>query len=199
VIDLSRTEISEVSEQAGHHRGASSTMPQKRNPITSETIVGNSIVAGALGAALARIMEAGHERAAGEWHAEWFVLPHLAGLASSSLRGAADLVAGLTVDQGAMRRNLTLDHGLIMAEAYMIGLAPALGRERAHDVVYEAAGRARLEDKPLPEALAETVPDEGKAALGEISPQDYVGDPASVVASARQDWETARRGDNDER
>jgi 3-carboxy-cis,cis-muconate cycloisomerase len=198
VIDLSRTEIGEVAEPDGYHRGASSTMPQKRNPITSETLVGNAVVAGALGAALARIMEAGHERAAGEWHAEWFVLPHLAALAGSSLTGAAGLVVGLNVDQEAMRRNLTLDHGLIMAEAYMIGLAPVLGRERAHDVVYEAARRAREERKPLQKALEDCVPEEGRARLGELDPEDYVGDPELVVAGACRAWEAARESSADE-
>src|SRR5690606_38705923 len=105
VIDLSRNEISEVAERDGHHRGASSTMPQKRNPITSETMVGNSIIAGALSAAVARIMEPGHERAAGEWHAEWFLFPHLASLAASSLTGAVDLVSSLQVDVQQMRSN----------------------------------------------------------------------------------------------
>jgi 3-carboxy-cis,cis-muconate cycloisomerase len=198
VIDLSRTEIGEVTERNGHHRGASSTMPQKRNPITSETLVGNTVVAGAFAAALARIMEAGHERAAGEWQAEWFVLPHLAALAGSSLRGALDLVSGLNVDAEAMRHNLSLDHGLIMAEAYMIGLAPVLGRERAHDVVYAAAGRARTEGESLRVALEACVPDEGRARLGELRPENYVGDPAFVVVQARSAWLSVREGQSSE-
>lgn len=194
VIDLSRTEIDELAERGSHHRGASSTMPQKRNPITSETLVGNSIVAGALSAALARIMEAGHERAAGEWQAEWFVFPHLAGLAGSSLRGAVDLVGGLKANTSAMRRNLSLDHGLIMAEAYMIEMAPILGRERAHDLVYAAADRARAENRQLRQILEDCAPSDARSVLGELSPDDYVGNPGAVVARARSEWHAARRG-----
>ena len=48
VIDLARTEIGEVAESGGHHRGASSTMPQKENPIDSETIVGMAATVEAL-------------------------------------------------------------------------------------------------------------------------------------------------------
>ncbi|GMA94652.1 adenylosuccinate lyase [Pseudolysinimonas kribbensis] len=193
VIDLSRNEIAEVSERQGHHRGASSTMPQKRNPITSETIVGCSIIAGALSAAVARIMEPGHERAAGEWHAEWFVLPTLASLAGASLSGMVDLVTGMQIDADRMRADLDLDHGLIMAEAYMIGLAPAFGRERAHDVVYEAAQTSRSENIGLLDALVRTVPRDQLDAVHSIDPAAYVGEAPHVVETAVAAW-TAGKG-----
>ena len=85
VIDLSRTEIREVSESAGHHRGASSTMPQKANPIDSEAIVGMAVSAAAIAGSLYRAMEAGHERSAGEWQIEWHVLPQVAVLSAGCL------------------------------------------------------------------------------------------------------------------
>ncbi len=192
VIDLSRNEIAEVSEPDGHHRGASSTMPQKRNPITSETIVGCSIIAGSLGAAVARIVEPGHERAAGEWHAEWYVLPTLASLAASSLDAMVGLVAGLQVHTEQMRANLELDHGLIMAEAYMIGLAPSFGRERAHDIVYEAAGASRARDVTLQDALLSVIPADRLDALRSIDPAEYVGECAHIVESAVAGWAEAR-------
>lgn len=194
VIDLSRTEVGELSERDGHHRGASSTMPQKRNPITSEILVGNSVVAGSLASSLSRIMEAGHERAAGEWQAEWFVLPHLAELTGSSLRAAVDLVDGLRVDEEAMRRNLSLDHGLIMAEACMIGLAPVLGRERAHDLVYAAASRAREQNRSLRDVLGEQAPPGAREHLDELVPENYVGDPDGAIDRARCAWQDEREG-----
>jgi len=194
VIDLSRNEIAEVAEPDGHHRGASSTMPQKRNPITSEVIVGCSIIGGSLSAAVARIMEPGHDRAAGEWHAEWFALPTVASLAATSLRSMVDLVAGLHVDAGQMRANLELDHGLIMAEAYMIGLVPAFGRERAHDIVYEAAHTARERNVGLREALSELVPADHADALHAIDPDAYVGETAQIVQAAVAAWEAGKAG-----
>lgn len=194
VIDLSRTEIGEVTERDGYHRGASSTMPQKRNPITSETLVGNSIIAGSLSAAVARIMEPGHERAAGEWQAEWFLFPHLASLAASSLTGAVDLVSSMQVDSEQMRANLELDYGLIMAEAYMIHLAPSIGRERAHDIVYEAARCARAEHIPLRTALENTVPADRLDILQSIDPTAYLGETKRIVDVAVAAWAAARKG-----
>jgi len=193
VIDLSRSEIGEVSERTGHLRGASSTMPQKTNPITSEVLVGNAIVMGGLAAALTRIVEAGHERAAGEWQAEWFLLPQIAAFAASSLTAAVDLVDGLQIKEDAMRANLEVDHGLIMAESYMIALAARVGRERAHDLVYEAAQRARAEDTPLADALQAVLEPHGIPPLDASAPERYVGDPRVTVDAALASWQAARR------
>ena len=137
IIDLARTEIGELAEPAGHHRGASSTMPQKANPIGSEAIIGMAATASALSAALGRAMEAGHERAAGEWQIEWETLPQHAILAAGCARLGGEIASGLRVFPEAMRRNLAGD-GYVMAEAYMMRLADPLGRERAHDLVYAA-------------------------------------------------------------
>lgn len=179
VVDLSRTEIAEVTEQTGHLRGASSTMPQKANPIGSEAVLGMSITAGALASALYRAQEAGHERAAGEWQAEWQVLPQLAGLAAGALATAAEVAAGLRVHPAAMRANLRADGGLVMAEAYMMRLAPSLGRERAHDLVYEAARRVREDGGSLEDVLP------GPALL----PEDHLGDVDGVCDAALSHWE----------
>ncbi|PLS85316.1 MAG: 3-carboxy-cis,cis-muconate cycloisomerase [Actinobacteria bacterium] len=191
VIDLSRTEIAEVREQGGHHRGGSSTMPQKANPIGSEAIVGMSATAGALTSALYRAMEAGHERAAGEWQIEWQVVPQLACLGAGCVGMAAEVAEGLVVSQDAMSRNLGADNGLIMAEAYMMRLAPSLGHRQAHDIVYEAATKARQENLPLEETLEEFVPGEVWTELkGEmpLAPESYVGQPDLVCDAALETW-----------
>jgi 3-carboxy-cis,cis-muconate cycloisomerase len=190
VVDLSRTEVAEVREAGGHHRGASSTMPQKANPIGCEAIIGMSGTAGALSSALFRAMEAGHERAAGEWQVEWYVVPQLAELGAGALATAAQVAGGLRVFPQAMRDNLDAEGGLIMAEAYMMRLAPALGRERAHDLVYEAAGRARAERRTLAETLRELATPGDAAVLGELSitPDSYLGDVEAICTAALAAW-----------
>jgi 3-carboxy-cis,cis-muconate cycloisomerase len=189
VVDLSRTEIAEVAEAAGHLRGASSTMPQKANPIESEAVIGMAVTAGSLGAALFRVMEAGHERAAGEWQAEWQVLPQLVALAGGALTTSASIVAGLQVFPETMRTNLNADGGLVMAEAYMMRLAPHLGREEAHEVVYAAVRRCRDGGRTLHEVLPEVLPPEVAAQLGgDLAPESYVGDPRATVDAALALW-----------
>jgi 3-carboxy-cis,cis-muconate cycloisomerase len=187
VVDLSRTEIGEVSEVAGHHRGASSTMPQKRNPITSEAVIGLAVSVGALAAGLPRVAEAGHERAAGEWQAEWFLLPHIAGLTASALASAHELVETLEVSEQAIAANLLADHGLVMAEAWMFRLAPVLGRQRAHDLVYEAGRRARADNLSLAEAMA-TVDPGSSLQERAIDPASYIGEAERACDGALTSW-----------
>jgi adenylosuccinate lyase len=61
---------------------------------------------------------------------------------------------GLSVDPRRMRANLDLGGGLIMAEAVMLDLGAAIGRQHAHDVVYDAAQAAFVEGKSFSELLA---------------------------------------------
>jgi 3-carboxy-cis,cis-muconate cycloisomerase len=194
VVDLSRTEIGEVFEPYDSHRGASSTMPQKVNPISSEVVIGFAGTAGALASSLARAQEAGHERAAGEWQIEWQVLPQLAVLAGSALAEALIIVEGMRVDPERMRANLELDGGLVMAEAQMIQLADTLGREHAHDLVYEAATRARRSGTTLAEALREVATDKGMLELLPeplVTADDYLGEARAVCRRAAAAWADA--------
>ena len=65
-----------------------------------------------------------------------------------------EIMRGLRVDPERMRANLDLGGGLIMAEAVMLDLGTAIGRQHAHDVVYDAAQAAFVEGKPFSELLA---------------------------------------------
>ena len=153
IIDLARTEIGEVAEANGHLRGASSTMPQKRNPIGSEVVVGFSLLSRAIGTTMGNA-QPGHERASGEWQAEWDAIPLVFATTAGAILGLQDLLSELRVDVTRMRANLQLDGGLIMAEAVMISLAESIGRERAHDLVYEIAQRAHEGQISFADALA---------------------------------------------
>lgn len=189
VVDLSRTEIAEVAEASGHLRGASSTMPQKANPVEAEAVIGMGITAAALSSALFRMMEAGHERAAGEWQAEWQVVPQLISLAAGTLFTSASIAGGLQVFPEAMRRNLTADGGLVMAEAYMMRLAPYLGREHAHERVYAAVRRCRETGEALSDVLGEMLTGDVAAEIGaELAPESYVGRPEDTVGAALAMW-----------
>lgn len=187
IVDLSRTEVGEVFEPYNSHRGASSTMPQKVNPISSELMIGISTIAGALTSALTRIQESGHERAAGEWQGEWLLIPTMGNLAGAALDEAIVVAEGMRVDTERMKENLNLDGGLIMAEAQMIQLAPAMGREKAHDLVYEAATKSRETKTHFQEELPIIAKEHGKEDLLPekfVEPADYVGEAQAMVKEA---------------
>jgi 3-carboxy-cis,cis-muconate cycloisomerase len=194
VVDLSRTEIGEVGEEGGHHRGASSTMPQKANPIYSEAVIGYGVAASATSTLLIRGMEAGHERSAGEWQVEWLAVPQVAEYTAAAVRLAGGTAGSLRVFPERMRANVELDGGLLMSEALMMRLAPALGRERAHDLVYAAAARTRSEGGDLVSACVRELPDEVREDLGRLllDPAGYLGEATTVAARALREWESVR-------
>lgn len=171
-------------------------MPHKADPTLAAAVIGMSGTAAALASAAYRAMEVPQERAAGEWQIEWVVLPQLACLAAGALARAAGIAAGLRVDERAMADNLRFDGGLILAEAYMMRLAPALGRERAHDLVTRAAERVRGRGVTLADALRAELKEDGsngsdgeEVALGpDIEPGDYVGTPELACAQAVRVW-----------
>ena len=194
VADLARTEIGEVAESGGHHRGASSTMPQKENPIDSETVLGMAVTVTTLVGASYRAMEASHERSTGEWQVEWHVVPQVAVLTAGALAISGRIAAGLRVDPERMTRNLGIEQGRILAEAYLFQLAPRLGREAAHDLVYEAATRSKSDGVELHEALVATmrrtgIDDEG---LVPLRPEGHTGAARAEALAAVADWR--RRG-----
>jgi 3-carboxy-cis,cis-muconate cycloisomerase len=191
VIDLARTEVGEVAEADGEYRGASSTMPQKANPVSCEAIVGLAVSASTTSAALLRAMEAGHERAAGEWQIEWHAIPTVACRTAAALALAGDVARGIRVFPDRMARNLTLDGGAILAEAWMMRLAEVIGRDRAHDTMYSAVRSARSEGVELAEAVARTL-DTATAsvvtAARPVTAAAYLGESGGACARALAAW-----------
>jgi 3-carboxy-cis,cis-muconate cycloisomerase len=74
---------------------------------------------------------------------------------SGALKQTKFVLAGLEVDADQMRRNMDITHGLVMSEAVMMGMGPYIGREYAHDLVYDICRQAIQQKRPLIELLAE--------------------------------------------
>src|SRR4051812_1210345 len=119
---LMQTEVAEVFEPFHEGRGSSSTMPQKRNPVSSLYIHATAALVRQNAAALLEAGVADHERSTGPWEIEWIALPEIFLLASGCLRQTRTMVEGLQVDAARMRANLDLTNGLIVSEAVMMGL-----------------------------------------------------------------------------
>ena len=181
-------EFGEVFEPFVQGRGASSTMPQKRNPISCEVMIGAAkTVRHLAGLALDGAVQ-DFERATGPWQAEWVALPeaflHTAGAVSQALF----MLTGLEVDTQRMRQNLDSTGGLIVAEAVMMGLAPALGRNEAHDVVYAACRIALEQKRTLADVLKANDEVTRLVSLAQIDamcePTNYLGCAAQMVDKA---------------
>lgn len=150
---MSSNELGEVSEPFVPHRGASSTMPQKRNPISSEVILAASKLLRANAGLALDAMVSDFERASGPWHLEWVCVPENFVYCSGALHQATFALEGLVVNVDTMATNLASTRGLIVAEAVMMGLAPHVGRQPAHDIVYKACSASIDQARPLLDVL----------------------------------------------
>ncbi|MBL8362830.1 MAG: adenylosuccinate lyase family protein [Rubrivivax sp.] len=182
---MMQTEVGEVYEPYHHGRGSSSTMPQKRNPIASCYIHAQISVVRQHAAALMDAMVADHERSTGPWEIEWIVLPEAFCLIAGALKQARAVVEGLEIDVQAMRRNIEMTGGLVMSEAVMMGLAPYLGREHAHDLVYDLCRESLASRRPLVELLAEDPQIRAHVGRAELErmlePANYLGQSGVMV------------------
>jgi 3-carboxy-cis,cis-muconate cycloisomerase len=154
IMIMASTEFAEVYEPFVKGRGASSTMPQKRNPISSELMLAAAKGVRQHAGLMMDAMVQDFERATGPWHAEWMAIPESFVLTAGALHQAKFALGGLIVDEKKMADNLDISRGLIVAEAVMMGLAPQIGRQEAHDVVYDACRLANEGNMTLADALS---------------------------------------------
>ncbi len=193
IILLAQTEVGEVAEPYVAGRGASSTMPQKRNPIASEYIHAAARGVQALVPLMLGAMAQDHERGTGPWQAEALAIPQAFVLTHGALIHARTIAEGMVADPARMRANLDITGGMIVAEAVMMGLAPMLGRGEAHHVVKHACDVALAERIPLAAALArapEVAARLDPAAIARLTdPAGYLGSAGAfidrVLAAAR--------------
>jgi 3-carboxy-cis,cis-muconate cycloisomerase len=178
---LAQTEVGEAAEGGGG--GGSSTMPHKRNPVGSVTVLacaqrGPGLVATMLSAAVQE-----HERSTGAWQAEWATLAELMRLTGAAAGSLADVLDGLHVDQSRMRSNLDMGGELVMTESVVTALSEQLGRTAAQEVVQDAAARSAAEGRPLREVLLE-----GSAVADGLGADglDRALDPARYLGVARE-------------
>jgi len=183
IMIMASTEFAEVYEPFVKGRGASSTMPQKRNPISSELMLAASKAVRQHAGLMVDAMVQDFERATGPWHAEWIAMPESFILTAGALHQAKFALSGLIVDTDRMRHNLGISRGLIVAEAVMMGLAPAIGRQQAHDVVYDACRTANTTGCSLAEALSAM-----RAVTTHVDQAtiDRLTDPANYLGQAPQ-------------
>ncbi len=130
-------------------------------------------------------MVADHERSTGPWEIEWIVLPEAFCLMASALKHSIAVVEGLEVNPVAMRRNIDLTQGLVMSEAVMMGLGKFIGREYAHDLVYDLCRESLVKKLPLIDLLA-AHPEINRhvdrdALLAMLDPANCLGQSALMV------------------
>lgn len=155
VYTLMKEEFAEVEEPVSPGTVGSSTMPQKRNPKLSQDVLTLAAQIRAQAPLALESMQAEHEADRAITNIAGRALEEACVLTGDMLEGLAMLAEGMRVFPERMRRNLNLSGGLIMSETLMLELGRSIGRQRAHDVIYEVAQEAAVSERPFRDLLAE--------------------------------------------
>ncbi|MED6311284.1 MAG: adenylosuccinate lyase family protein [Pseudomonadota bacterium] len=149
-----KQEFGEVEEPISPGTVGSSTMPQKRNPHLSQDVMAYAAqIRTMVPLAMESVMtehEANRQTSLMMRYAEREVCT----LMGDTLERIRLLAEGLVLKPERMRANLDLTDGLIMAEPMMLALGEYVGRQEAHDIVYDTAQEAAVGDKTFIELLS---------------------------------------------
>jgi adenylosuccinate lyase len=185
IIVLAHTEIDELAEPFNEGKVGSSTMPHKRNPSTCEGIVAVGRTLRSTVALMHDALMQEHERDASTWRFEWKALPEACLMTGAILAQMKNVLAGLEVHPAKMRHNLDALGGFLMSERVMFALADKIGKQTAHEVVYDASMRGFAQGKTFEQALMEHPRVEGALATEELKslldPTTYVGLAPAIV------------------
>ena len=112
-------------------------MPHKRNPPTCETIVALSRVVRSIVPLAIEAMMAEHERDKIALQTEREYISRLCCMSDAAAAKIVYVTSDLSVREENMNKNLFIQRGLLMSEAVMMQLSDELGRQEAHEIVYE--------------------------------------------------------------
>lgn len=177
---LMKQEFAEAREPVPPGTVGSSTMPQKRNPILAQDVMAGAAQVRALVPLALDAMMTEHEANRATTVMMRSAIGPAAVLTGDCLGRLIAICSGMELFPGRMRENLDLTGGMILSEAIMMELGKTLGRQEAHDIVYEAAedvlsGAVESFDRALaarPEIQANLSPDAIEAML---DPAAYTG------------------------
>lgn len=188
VFNLQRNEVDEVEEPFNAGKVGSSTMPHKRNPAVCETMITVGRTLRYNVAIMQEAMVQVHERDSAIWKMEWKALPEICLGVGLLLSLGNYVLENLVVNADKMRANLDLLGGLLLSERVMFHLAEKLGKQTAHELVYEAAMHAQEQGTTLEAALARDPRLKGALSGNELGalldPTTYVGLAPELVDRA---------------
>ncbi len=155
---LAGLSASGIGEIGFGHAGASSTMPQKHNPVVPSALLALSHTVASLRSGLQIAAQHQHQRDGAAWFTEWVVLPQLVLAATSTLQLANRMAKEIVVMPDTMRTALEDGLGLVQAEALSFALAKKMPRPDAQAATKSLCARALSEEVPLVELAMSEYP-----------------------------------------
>ena len=156
--DATELVMTGIGEIALGGAGASSTMPQKQNPVAPSILVALGRQASGLMATLHGAAMPRHQRDGASWFAEWLCLPQIVLGAAAAVSTGKALAQGTTPAPQAMARALSEGLDMIHSEAMSFALADHLPRPEAQAAVKALCREALDTQTPLSALVARDFP-----------------------------------------
>lgn len=192
IINLQKSEIGEIEEGFKQGQVGSSTMPHKRNPMICEYVVGLTRLVQRNASLGFDGMIQEHERDMTFWTTEWAYIPQICMFTSGAIEQMQGVLERFIVHKDKMERNLNLLQGLIVSENLMLRLGEHIGRQVAHDKIYDVSMKAFEEGRPLVEVALKD--DEITRYLSEedirthLDPKSYIGICSQLIDRVERKW-----------
>lgn len=142
LFTLMKTEINEIHEPFRKGEIGSSTMPQKRNPALIEGVASLTQPIFSDDSVILQSMLIDGERDAIHWRNEWVALPEITSYLDAQLVQLTYILSELEVNTVQMRKNFDIQGSLPYSERIMFKLGKVIGKQTAHELVYQAAMKA---------------------------------------------------------
>ncbi len=182
---LEHTEIGELYEPFSEGKLGSSTMPHKRNPSSCEAVMGATRALKYNVTLMLEAMVIEHERDGAAWRAEWRAIPESCLITGGVLASMKYIIGGLEVDAVKMRSNLDMLGGFLLSERVMFELSEKIGKQTAHELVYEISMHGIENNIPFEKVLMDDARVRGamsdKELKAALDPTTYVGLAPEIV------------------
>jgi adenylosuccinate lyase len=154
ICQLARDEIREIEEPFHHGKIGSTTMPHKRNPELCEQVVVLARLARNNASLGFEALINEHERDYRAIRLEWVAITDTSLYVCGALALMKAILHDLIVHKERIRRNVTVAAGQITTEALMFRLAEKMGKQPAHQLIYELSLEAGSTGRLLIDLLA---------------------------------------------
>lgn len=185
IYSLQQVEFGELAEPHHHGKVGSSTMPHKRNPAVVELAIGLSRLIRAQQVAITDAAFQEHERYSALLRIELAAVPEMMIYSGALLSKMRTVLEKLEVYPKRMRSNLDMLGGLLLSEKVMLALGEEIGKQTAHEVVYEIAMDSFEKEIPFKDALKadERVSNHlNSQEIGSLlDPVSYIGESEKIV------------------
>ncbi len=176
---LMATEVGEVCEPWQKGVVGSSTMPHKVNPQIAQNMRDLARKLRYNASFVTEVMMVDHERNLDHFLGEREKMEESCLIMSELLAHGEDMAKNMTVNPVKMKANLGLLKGLLLSESVMIELGKKIGKQSAHEVIYEDAMKSMKEDVDFKQVLLGDPRVNRHLTAAEIdrllNPEEYIG------------------------